>query len=297
LSFITWICSELRICKKIDRIALKRPVDMAFFTTPDGVNIHYDVEGEGAPLLFLHGWAMCSRVWTHQVAHLAGDYQVFCPDLPGHGKSGCSSGACDFVSLTRDIALLIEGLGLERMTLVGWSIGASVALMLAAAHCLPVDSLVLVDGTPSFMARDGFPHGLPAAVLRRMLKLADADFSRALQEFHGLLLSEQDQALPSGDEVRDLLTNEQYLPQRDAARSLLASLAGEDLRDKLGGIRIPCLLMHGDQDKICPPGASVYMQERLARAELITFPGAGHAPFLTRADDFNHSLAAFLRSV
>jgi pimeloyl-[acyl-carrier protein] methyl ester esterase len=270
---------------------------MPFFITPDGVNIHYHVEGKGAPLVFLHGWAMCSRVWTHQVEHLAGDYQVLCPDLPGHGKSGCSSGACDFASLTRDIAFFIEGLGLERMTLVGWSIGASVALMLAAAQRLPVDSLVLVDGTPSFMARDGFPHGLSAAVLRRMLKLADADFSRALQEFHGLLLSEQDREIPSGEEVRDLLTNEQYLPRPDSARSLLASLAREDLRDKLGGIRIPCLLMHGDQDRICPPGASAYMQEQLAHAELITFPGAGHAPFLTRAGDFNHSLASFLRSV
>lgn len=270
---------------------------MPFFVTPDGIKLHYLIEGSGKPIIFLHGWAMSSRVWNHQVTHLAGDYQVICPDLPGHGGSGCSSGAYDFASLTRDIAFFIEGLGLERMTLVGWSIGASVALMLAAAQRLPVVSLVLVDGTPSFMARDGFPHGLPAAVLRRMLKLADADFSRALQEFHGLLLSEQDREIPSGDEVRDLLTNEQYLPQPDAARSLLASLAREDLRDKLGGIRIPCLLMHGDQDRICLPGASVYMQERLAHAELITFPGAGHAPFLTRADDFNHSLAAFLRSV
>ncbi len=222
---------------------------------------------------------------------------MICPDLPGHGQSGCSSGACDFASLTRDMAFFIEGLGLERMTLVGWSIGASVALMLAAGHRLPLDALVLVDGTPSFMARDGFPHGLPPAVLKRMLKLADADFSRALQEFHGLLLSVEDQALHSGDEIRDLLTNEQHLPQPDAARSLLASLAREDLRDQLGGIRIPCLLMHGDQDRICPPGASAYMREQLARAELITFPGAGHAPFLTRADGFNHSLAAFLRSV
>ena len=85
---------------------------MPFFITPDGVNIHYHVEGKGAPLVFLHGWAMCSRVWTHQVEHLAGDYQVLCPDLPGHGKSGCSSGACDFASLTRDIAFFIEGLGL-----------------------------------------------------------------------------------------------------------------------------------------------------------------------------------------
>jgi len=267
---------------------------MPLFVTPDGVKLNYQIEGCGKPVLFLHGWAMCSRVWKYQVAHLAGAYQVICPDLPGHGASECSSGTCDFASLTRDIALFIDGLGLERVTIVGWSIGASVAIMLAASHRLPVDSLVLVDGTPSFMVRDDFPHGLPAASLRRMLKLADADFSRALREFHSLLLSEQDQALTSGDEIRDLLTNEQYLPRRDAARALLAALAREDLRENLRSISIPCLLLHGDQDKICPLGASTYMKERLAQAEITMFPGAGHAPFLTRADCFNDRLATFL---
>ena len=267
---------------------------MPFFETPDGVKLNYLLEGSGKPLLFLHGWAMCSRVWKYQVDCLADHYQVICPDLPGHGASGCPSGACDFASLTRDITRFIEGLGLHRVTIIGWSIGASVAILLAASHRLPVDSLVLVDGTPSFMTRDGFPHGLSAASLRRMLKLADSDFGRALREFYGLLLSEEDQALPSGDEIRELLTDEQYLPRRDAARSLLASLAREDLRENLGSINIPSLLMHGDQDTICPPGASAFMQERLDGAEMITFPGAGHAPFLTRADFFNRTLAEFL---
>lgn len=270
---------------------------MPFFTTPGGVKINYRVTGKGKPLLFLHGWAMCSRVWNYQVDCLAGDYQVICPDLPGHGASACPSGACDFASLTRDMARFIEGMDLAGMTLVGWSIGASVAIMLAASHRLPVDSLVLVAGTPSFMMRDDFPHGLPAASLRRMLRLADTDFNRALREFHSLLLSEEEQVMTSGDERWGLLTDPQYLPRRDAARSLLASLAREDLRENLRSIGIPCLLMHGDQDKICPPGASAYMKDRLARAEQITFTGAGHAPFLTRADHFNRTLAAFIRSL
>jgi pimeloyl-[acyl-carrier protein] methyl ester esterase len=191
----------------------------------------------------------------------------------------------------------IEGLELTRMTLVGWSIGASVAVLLAASHRLPVDSLVLVSGTPSFMMRDDFPHGLPAVSLRRMLRLADADFNRALREFHSLLLSEEEGTPAPADEIRDLLTNQHYWPRQDAARSLLSSLAREDLREHLRSIGIPCLLMHGDQDKICPPGASAHMKDRLARAELITFTGAGHAPFLTRADHFNRALAAFIRSL
>jgi pimeloyl-[acyl-carrier protein] methyl ester esterase len=270
---------------------------MPYVVTPDGVKLHYLLAGRGKPLLFIHGWAMCSRVWKYQADCLAENYQVICPDLPGHGASECLPGTCDFASITRDIARFIEALKLDRVTLIGWSIGASVAMMLAASHRLPVDSLVLVDGTPSFMTRDDFPHGLPAPSLRRMLKLADKDFSRAVREFHGLLLSEEDQALPSADAIRDLLTNKHYLPRQDAARRLLASLAVEDLRENLRSISIPCLLLHGDQDNICPPGASMYMKDRLARAEMITFPGAGHAPFLTRADCCNRTLATFLCSL
>ena len=53
--------------------------------------------------------------------------------------------------------------------------------------------------------------------------------------------------------------------------------------------------MHGDQDKICPAGASRYMKEHLACAEIVLFPEAGHAPFLTQAEDFNKKMSVFLQ--
>jgi pimeloyl-[acyl-carrier protein] methyl ester esterase len=270
---------------------------MPIFVTPDDVKLNYQIAGRGKPLLFLHGWAMCSRVWKYQVESFSRDFQVICLDLPGHGISESPPGPCDFTTLTRDVARFIEGLQLEKVTLIGWSLAVSLAVKLVSSHPLSVDSLVLVDGTPSFMIRDDFPHGLPSASIKRMLKLIDADFSRALKEFNSLLLSEQERVLTGSDEIWDLLTNECYLPGREVARSLLVALAREDLREMIATVSIPVLLMHGDEDKICLPGASRYMKEHLERAEMVTFPGAGHAPFLTQAGYFNHTLDGFLKSL
>jgi pimeloyl-[acyl-carrier protein] methyl ester esterase len=161
---------------------------------------------------------------------------------------------------------------------------------------LPVDSLVLVDGTPCFVSREDFPYGLPAPQVKKMLKRMASNFPRALEDFHSLLLSPEEEEGENRDAVWDLLTNERYLPKQEAARDLLVSLADEDFRNEITTLTIPTLLMHGDQDKICPVGASRYMKEHLGCADLAVFPGAGHAPFLTQTEDFNQRLADFLRS-
>ena len=269
---------------------------MPFYLTSDGVKLYYESAGNGKPLLFLHGWTMSSRVWHYQVEWFAREYQVITLDLRGHGRSGSLKGSCNFISLTQDIISFIKGLHLEKLTLIGWSLAVSLIVRLCHSHRLPVDSLVLVDGTPCFVSREDFPHGLPSPQVKKMLKRIASNFPRALDDFHHLLLSPKEGEGENRDTVWDLLTNERYLPTWEIARDFLAALAHEDLRSEITTITMPTLLMHGDQDKICPVGASRYMKEHLACAEIAVFPGAGHAPFLTQAEDFNQRLTSFLRS-
>jgi len=269
---------------------------MPFYTTPDGVKLYYESAGNGKPLLFLHGWAMSSRVWNYQVEYFSREYQVITLDLRGHGRSGSLKRECTLTSLSRDISNVIKGLQLDTLTLVGWSLAVSLIVRLCHSHRLPVDSLVLVDGTPCFVSREDFPCGLPSLQVKKMLKRIDGNFPRALEEFHNLLLSPEDGERENSDTIWDLLTNERYFPMRETARDLLVSLADEDMRNEITAITMPVLLMHGEQDTICPVGASRYMKEHLGSAELAVFQGAGHAPFLTQAEDFNQRLTAFLRS-
>ena len=270
---------------------------MPFYTTPDGVKLYYEIAGNGKPLLFLHGWTMSSRVWNYQVDWFVEEYQVITLDLRGHGRSGSPERECTLVSLTQDISNFIKELQLNQLTLIGWSLAVSLIVRLFSAHRLPVDSVVLVDGTPCFVSCEDFPHGLPAPQVKKMLRRMAFNFPRALEEFHHLLLSPEEKEGENRDAVWDLLTNERYLPKWETARDLLVALADEDFRNEITTITIPTLLMHGDQDKICPVGASRYMQEHLGCAEIAVFPGAGHAPFLTQTEDFNQRLTAFLRSL
>lgn len=270
---------------------------MPDFITPEGVRLNFQRAGSGKPLLFLHGWAMCSRVWRYQFKCFAREYQVIALDLRGHGKSESPGGNCNFLSLAQDIIHFIEGLQLERLTLIGWSLAVSLILKLFGSYPSCIDSLVLVDGTPSFVASEEFPHGLPYPVVKRMLKLVDSDFSQALGVFHNLLLTEEEGELENKDEIWDLLTNEGYLPRQEVARKVLVSLAHEDLRGEMKTITVPTLLVHGGRDKICPLGAAQYMKEHLKSAEIALFPDAGHAPFLTQAETFNQRLGCFLSSL
>ncbi len=270
---------------------------MPFFVTPEGVRLYYQTAGKGKPILFLHGWAMCSRVWDYQVRCYSGDFQVVTLDLRGHGRSGTLDGRCNLTSLSVDIAHFVKGLGLQNLTIIGWSLAVSLILKICTLHHLPIDSVVLVDGTPSFVARDDFPHGLPPVAVRRMLRQVEENYQRALGTFHNLLLSEKEEGMENKDEIWDLLTNERYLPMQETARELLLSLAWEDLREKIKGINFPTLIMHGEQDKICLAGAAEYMAEHIDSAKVVVFPEAGHAPFLTQADTFNQKLKTFLHSL
>ena len=270
---------------------------MSIFTTPNGVQLYYQVRGSGKTLLFLHGWTMCSRVWRYQVEWFARNYQVITLNLKGHEKSESPNGDYSFKILAQDINCFIEGLQLKELTLIGWSLAVSLILELCNSHLSNIDSLVLVDGTPVFVANKTFSHGLPYPKVKRMLKLIDSDFTQALRAFHDLLLTEEEAKIKNRDEIWDLLTNEGYLPRQEVARSLLLSLYNEDLRGKLEAITVPTLLMQGGQDKICLPGAARYMKEHLKNAEIVIFPEAGHVPFLTQADTFNHKLGNFLASL
>jgi len=265
-----------------------------FFITPDGVKLNYLSAGEGKPLVFLHGWAMCSRVWKYQLERFSKDYQVIALDLRGHGGSHNKVGECTLASLTLDIHHLIEGLHLQKVTLVGWSLGVSLILKLCSLAPAHVDSLVLVDGTPALVAREAFPYGLPPAVVKRMLRLISTNYSQALSIFYQLLLSDTEEEMDHREEVWDLLTDNHYLPHQEVASALLMDFAREDLRGELEKVTVPVLLVHGGKDRICLPGAARYMKGQLKHAEILFFPEAGHAPFLTHAEFFNRQLKKFL---
>lgn len=266
--------------------------DVRELTTPDGTRLSYHDSGNGSPLLLVHGWLMSHRVWTCQ-SPLADRFRIIAPDLRGHGCSdveGFSYNAC-----VADLVMLVEHLGLEKTVIVGWSMGVQIALRAWPLLRDRIAAFMLVGGTPRFCADDGYVHGIPHAEARGMALRLRRNFVGTAGEFYRGMFSSEDRSGNDTDAMAKRVVSR--LPRLPVALAALDELVSADLRDMLGDVTVPVLLVHGESDRICLPGASRYMQEKLPDSRLQLLPGVGHAPFLVRPTEFNEQLALFAGGV
>ena len=152
-----------------------------------------------------------------------------------------------------------------------------------------VSTLVLVNTTPKFVASDGFPHGQPEAMLRRLERQIDRDLNKAMVEFCSLMFEQEGIT----EEVWETVAQKEW-PSKETLKGYLKTLADTDLRGELGKISHPTMIMHGMLDRISFHEAAVFMADRIKMVRLETHHDEGHALFLTRPDWFNTELEGFL---
>jgi pimeloyl-[acyl-carrier protein] methyl ester esterase len=256
--------------------------------------LHAQDPGAGDPVVLVHGWSLSSAVFAEEARLLARTRRVIAPDLRGHG--GSAPGPFTLADLAEDLGRLFSAHRLERAVLAGWSLGA-----LAALAALPLvrgrlAGLVLVSGSPRFVAGDGWPWGAPALAVEAVARRVRRDPGAAAAWFFDSMFVEGELD-PAGLARLRALRQAIPVPGREAALAGLAALVGGDLRPSLAGIDLPVLLVHGERDPICPAAASCATAAALPRARLAEIPGAGHAPFLSRPAAFRAALGAFLAEV
>jgi pimeloyl-[acyl-carrier protein] methyl ester esterase len=241
--------------------------------------LHHDDRGAGPPVVLVHGWSSSGAAFAGEAALLARSRRVIVPDLRGHGRS--APAPFTLGDLARDLAALLEALALERAVLAGWSLGAQVALAALPLVRPRVAGLVLVAPTPRFTACEGWPHGQPARSVALLAHQVRRDPARALARFDASMFAEGEL---DADARRRLEAARAAVPLPDAAalQDGLDVLAREDLRPALPSADVPALLLHGEEDPICPAGASRAIAGAMPRARAELLPGLGHAPFLSR---------------
>ncbi len=109
--------------------------------------IHREVYGTGKPVVLIHGWAMHSGIWRSFARDLAEKYKIICLDLPGHGLSDAIE-PYGLETVTDHLASCIEE---EQFSVVGWSLGATVAMSWAHRFPRRVNNLVVLAGNPRFV--------------------------------------------------------------------------------------------------------------------------------------------------
>jgi len=222
---------------------------------------------------------------------------VIAPDLRGHGNSRAVSGKFDFEGFAADLSDLLCYLDLNRIILVGWSMGAQIALQAYREISDRLAALVLVSATPCFSAKADFPYGLARNEATGMRMKVGRDADRALEGFHARMFAEGEiESRPAADDIRTLLASI-VPPDTISTLAALESLATADMRYLLSGINTPTLVVNGALDKICLPKASSYLVDNIHSAQHKVFPQCGHAPFLTRHLEFNADIVRFAGGV
>ncbi len=264
---------------------------MRFFTTSDGTRIAYRDEGEGTPLVLLHG-LMAHGGFFREQAPLTRDFRLIRIDLRGHGASDGAGNRPSVEQLAGDVAEIAEALDLENAIGVGWSMGATILWhVLTGAAAGRFAGAVVIDMTARVLNDEDWALGLsPEACEARSAAIRDDFESFALAAGQGIF------AQPVENGARALADWASFeFARNDPATiaALWASLVRQDVRTLLERIQHPTLVVHGARSRLYGDDTADHLVAALPYARAVRFDASGHAPHLEQPLLFNATLTDF----
>ena len=277
----------------------------------NGTSLYYEIIGEGAPLFVLHGGPGNSHSYfLPYLEALSDEYQLFFYDQRG---TGLSDGHLDLAAVSIDQFVEdLEGLrvafGLEKISLMGHSWGAIIALAYALKYQEHLDHLILVDSRP---VSNTFNIEMNETLQQRFQRLsADAQNELTTTCTHSIAemspkeideCNQIDAQIKFYDPAKavsvDWAMEENTIKNSETVRALIISSFNRmqpDMDTQLPTVRVPTLIIHGDFDPI-PFGSSEYIHQHIPGSEIVLISQSGHFPFIEQPEQFVAALRSFLR--
>ena len=235
----------------------------------NGIQLNVQRSGEGPAVIFIHGLSSSMELWTAlDQAKLAGR-TLISYDLRGHGRSEQAPGAHTLKKHTADLAALLEALRIEQASLVGHSLGAMLAIELAATQPGKVRSLSLLSTTAGF----------PQETRNTLFEMASAATFGGMDSIADQLigLSFRPAFCDANPKVVEAIRRS--ILSSDAASIVAATrmVAKADLRPRLGSLNCPTQILVGSEDRLTPPELAQELAGGIPGARLQQLPDCGHA--------------------
>ena len=265
-----------------------------------GVKIHFVEMGQGMPLLFLHGLGGSWKDWTSSLQSFRPSYQVMAIDFPGLGDSDKPDADYSIDWLTMMVEKLLQERKLNQVNIVGHSMGALVALNLAARPDSPVKILMVIDAVGIGDKAGFLSHALTKRIMgpdsrwESVEEVLKDEFKSMIESFiegqKPKTSKEFFQSVPKSP-----FTGKPLLPMTPAVQ-MSASIIDFDVRPKLSLIRQPTLILWGAKDPIAPPQDASYLKSKIPQATLMILDGCGHSPMQEQPGRFNQEVGKFLQA-
>ncbi|MFO7814319.1 MAG: alpha/beta hydrolase [Halanaerobiales bacterium] len=258
----------------------------------NGANIYYELKGNGEEkVAFLNGIAMQTNLWQAQVRTFKENYQILLHDFRGQGQSSLTPTNFSFEQHADDFYKLLEELEIDEIHIVGVSYGAEVAMQFALQYPEKVSSLVL---------------GTAVSEVRPLLKAKIESWILAAETYNGKLFfkvmapyvysnnfyKEKKEWLENrADQFAKIVTKEWL----DAFIALSESFLTLDITNRLSNIKVPTLILSGEEDILKPPFYGKIIKSKIPDSKFRVIKNAAHGLFAEKPHEFNQLVGDFIK--
>jgi pimeloyl-ACP methyl ester carboxylesterase len=251
----------------------------------DGTTIAYEVGGDGEPaLVFVHCWSCNRGFWREQLGLFAEDYTVVALDLPGHGASGRDRKAWSLEAYADDVSRLVEELDLDRVVLVGHSMGGPVSLLAAAKLEERVIGVICADTLHDAAFK------MPEEALQGWVQSFEQDYEAGMRQAVTSMV-------PSAEALRAWIVEEALKADRGATKALIPELGAFDLAAALSAVDVPVRCVNAVPYGEYALPTAIETNRRYADFDAVLVDGVGHFLQLERPEAFNPRMREMLEQI